>query len=264
MIDAIGNIVLILIVIITSVSTLLTVLDSAGLLPNKIAKYLMRNKLELTREVLKELGIHTQKTKETISKCLSTESLKGLQNKLNFITYPIEVEIGKTSGDYYFHKYIDLMGATTSERNAMDFARLLKTYAEESEYIDLSSIDFIVTSKLGSPILGYEFSKNVNKPLVLHSDEEKFRSANSEYQFQKKFDSADCRDFKGKKALIVEDSTTGGRKVKDAVIDLRKHGVIVNDCLVVFAPQGKNAKERLAKEGITLHCILETHNEEKS
>lgn len=263
MIDLIGKIVLIVIVLITSISTVIAVLDAAGLLPQKIAKILIKNKLELTREVLKELGIHTQTTKETISRCLTTESLARLESKLSAITYNINAEIGETSRGYHFKNYIDLMGATTNESNARDFAGLLKTFVEKSSYVDLDSIDYIVTSKVGSPILGYEFAKNVKKPLLLHSPEKKFRTPNQDYNMQKNFDVGGCTQFKNKRALIVEDSTTGGRKVLEAVKDLRNNGLIVKECLVVFAPQGKNAKEKLEKENISLICMTETHSEGK-
>ena len=256
-----NTIVLSIITIIASISTILLVLDSAGLLPYTIAKLLLRNKLELTREVLKELGINTQDTRETLSKCLTTESLKRLEEKLQYIAYNTEAEVGETSRGYHFKSYIDLMGATTTENNARDFAGLLKTYVEKSGCVDLSTIDFIVTSKLGSPILGYEFAKNVKKPLLLHSQVQKFRSNNSVYKLQQHFDTGGCTDFKGKTALIVEDSTTGGRKVIEAVEHLRDNEINVYDCLVVFAPQGKEADKKLLAKHINLHCMLKTHNE---
>lgn len=261
---AIGDFFYILILIITSVSTVILIAEASGFLPSSWSKHLIKNKLGLTREVLKDLGLNLNETKKAISNCLTTESLKRIEDKLKVISYPIEVEIGETSRGYFFKQYIDLMGATTKESNARDFAGLLKTYVEKSGCIDLSEIDIIVTSKLGSPILGYEFAKNLEKPLILHSSEDKFRTSNSEYDLQKKFDTGGCNNLHRKKALIVEDSTTGGRKIIKAIQDLRKNGVIVEECLVIFAPQGKNAKEKLSEVGVTLHCIIETHKEDEA
>ncbi len=248
------------IIILSTISTIILVLEALGFLPYTLSKYLVKNKLGLTREVLKDLGVPVKDLKEKISSCLSIANKKHLNEKLSAITYDIESEIGETSRGYYFKSYIDLMGATTDKTNAKDFAGILKSYIYESSCIDLSTIDLIVTSKLGSPILGYEFASNINKPFILHSSETKFRPTTSKsYKLQQKFDTGGCKSFKNKTALIVEDSTTGGRKIIQIINDLRANDINVNECLVIFAPQGKRADEKLLAEGVTLHAMINTH-----
>lgn len=248
------------IIILSAISTIILVLEALGFLPHSISKYLIKNKLGLTREVLKEIGVPVKEMKEKIASCLSIETKKHLNEKLKLITYDIEIEIGETSRGYYFKNYIDLMGVTTNPSYAKDFAGILKSYIYESSCIDLSKIDLIVTSKLGSPILGYEFSANVNKPLILHSLEIKFRPRISKkYKLQQKFDTGGHKSFKNKTALIVEDSTTGGRKIIQIINDLRDNDINVSECLVIFAPQGKKSTEKLLAEGVTLHTMINTH-----
>ena len=41
---------------------------------------------------------------------------------------------------------------------------------------------------------------------------------------------------KGSKALIVDDSTTGGRMVLSVIDHLREYGFYVSECLMVFEP----------------------------
>ena len=60
-----------------------------------------------------------------------------------------------------------------------------------------------------------------------------------------------------KKALIVDDSTTGGRKVLDIIDDLRKYNYEITDCLVVFVPIGKNVENKLKEKNVNLHKIIE-------
>lgn len=64
---------------------------------------------------------------------------------------------------------------------------------------------------------------------------------------------------KGSKALIVDDSTTGGRMVLKVIEDLRKYGYDVSECLVVFEPQNKDARKKLSDQEVNLISIVKTH-----
>jgi orotate phosphoribosyltransferase len=206
-------------------------------------------------EILKDLGFDVKENKEKLHKCLYDEkNIKRIEEKLDKCKINKRVEIGKGSNGYFFSGYIDLMGACCNERIAQDFARELQTY---SKNLNLD-YDFIVTSKLGAPILGYEYSKLVSKPFVLHSEEEKFRLKNeNKKEVKSKFDFGILKPKKLKKALIVDDSTTGGRKVLDIIDDLRKYNYEINDCLVVFVPIGKDVENKLKEKNVNLHKIIE-------
>ncbi len=62
-------------------------------------------------------------------------------------------------------------------------------------------------------------------------------------------------DLTGKRVLLVDDSTTGGRKQMELASALREAGASVENSLVLFEPQGKGAREKLKQEGIELHAI---------
>ena len=253
--DLFDNIILNIIVIITSISGVILVIESTGFLPYKFTKWLTRNKIDTTIEVLRDLGFDVKENKEKVHKCLYDEkNIKRIEEKLDKCKINKQVEIGKGSNGYFFSDYIDLMGACCNERTAQDFARELQTY---SKNLNLDN-DFIVTYKLGAPILAYEYSKLVNKPFVLHSEEEKFRLKNAnKKEVKSKFDFGILKPKKLKKALIVDDSTTGGRKVLDIIDDLRKYNYEITDCLVVFVPIGKDVENKLKEKNVNLHKIIE-------
>ncbi|WP_333804214.1 phosphoribosyltransferase [Sulfurospirillum sp.] len=248
--EYIPNVTITLLSILSLISLIILVCEASGFLPRKLSKWLMRNKLATTIDVLEELGFKVVETKSMIQECV-VEKMKGrVEEKIDKFALNFDVEIGKSTNGYVFPKYIDLMSATVNERCAQDFARELYTYYSQI-YLDC---DFVVTSKGGSPILGYEFSRLCKKPFVLHNLEEKFRIDSDIPKC--KFDGLP-KSVNLKKALIVDDSTTGGRKVLEIVDDLKKYGYEVDACLVVFAPQGKDAKGKLEKKGVKLHFIVE-------
>ncbi|MDT8339497.1 MAG: phosphoribosyltransferase [Sulfurimonas sp.] len=238
---------------ILGLSTIVFILESVGFLPLTISRFINKNRLGATIDVLNELGFDVREKRKIINKCQTQDLSARIEGKLKKITINKEVEIGKSQNGHIYPEYIDLMGATTFKRNATDFARELNTYKETLKL----EFDFIVTSKLGSPILGYEFANLLEVPFVLHSEEEKFRLKKGD-DASSKFDFGCLENKKLKKALIIDDSTTGGRKVINIIKDLKKYGFEVTDCLVVFAPQGKQADERLAKENVKLHSIVQT------
>ena len=57
-------------------------------------------------------------------------------------------------------------------------------------------------------------------------------------------------------ALIVDDSATGGRKILEAINDLRANNYIVTDCLLLFEPTIKNVSQMLNDHGVQVHSIV--------
>lgn len=68
--DLFDNIILNIIVIITSISGVILVIESTGFLPYKFTKLLTRNKIDTTIEVLRDLGFDVKENKEKVHKCL--------------------------------------------------------------------------------------------------------------------------------------------------------------------------------------------------
>ncbi|MGJ4914164.1 phosphoribosyltransferase [Bradyrhizobium sp. HKCCYLRH2060] len=249
---------------ILSVSSVISILDYVGFLPRKISRILTRNKLQPTLDVLKELGVDVDKHRrvniasEIPEYFPSSEVVMQARGALDKITIRRKIMVGSINV-VPSDKYIDLMGASTEPQSAAIFARLMASYWK-GVLVDPKSVkspvfDFVVCPKGGSPILAYEFSKLFNKPLVLHCTETKFKTEKE--IFQSRFDARSVPGA-GAVALIVDDSTTGGNKVLRAVDDLRRFGYVSSDCLVVFEPVLKNAKDLLASKGVNLHSIVKT------
>ena len=158
--------------------------------------------------------------------------------------------------DYYY----DLIGGTCDSVNAESFARMLSAYwnaiLTDEGLLEHPEFDFVVTPKGGSPILGYEFAKLINRPFVLHEDKKRFADNENDPLTYFNYYKAPKN---GATALIVDDSTTGGRMVAETVDHLRKFGYRVHTCLVVFAPQTKDAAARLKSKNVQLVSIIKTH-----
>lgn len=251
------------ILILLAISTLVQILNWMGFLPSKFRKLLKLNQAEDTIEVLKDMGIDIDRYKRVnaiveLPVDYPEDIKKETEGKMKELELGIKVSVGKHRSTK-LNYYIDLIGHSCEPKCAELYARLLCTYWSQSirdGIVKSPTVDFIVTPKEGSPILGYEFSKLLEKPLVLHEREERF-FCNRE-DMRKNFDCAQ-KPSEGSCALIVDDSTTGGRMVISAIKDLRKYGYCVTDCLVVFEPQEKDARQKLSAEGVNLISIVKTH-----
>lgn len=255
-----------IIMVLLSLSTLIGILDYVGLLPKKIRKKLLLNKMDNELALLQEMGINREQYRRVNLALKYPRKFSGQDIKAAALEVMEKFKITKsvsvghhrlTEVKYYY----DLIGATCDGEIAEYFAHILSTYwafcMEDVNRIYKYEYDFIVTPKGGSPILGYEFSKLAEKPFVLHEEGKRF---SGEEDMRTIFD-CNIIPEKGTTALIVDDSTTGGTMVCNAICDLRKYGYQVYTCLVIFEPKNKNARERLSDVGVQLVSIVETHNE---
>lgn len=255
-----------IILVLLSVSTVIQICDMCGFLPEWIRKKFRINKSLDTLEVLKELGINTNMYKRKnaivgIPRDYDKENLKeDIERKLNELIIDKNVSVGKTRKTE-LNYYIDLIGHSCKEECAQSYARVLTSYwadiVENTQNVKDPVIDFVVTPKGGSPILGYEFAKLMNKPFVLHEENARFDAEKDD--MRRWFDCAGIPP-KGAKALIVDDSTTGGRMVLSVIEHLREYGYSVSECLVVFEPKNKDARRKLSDKEVNLNSIVETHN----
>ena len=256
-----------LVLVILGIGTLIQVLDMCGIIPSKLRDKLKLNRSQDTIDVLKEFGVNIEQYRKAnilvgIPRDYSKEKLQE-KTKQNLEELKIDklVSVGKIR-QTELNYYIDLIGHTCDPIVAQAYARLLSSYwadlIEKTQEIHSLHVDFVVTPKGGSPILGYEFAKLLNKPFVLHEDSDRFVS--EEDDMRKRFNCAKIPE-KGSIALIVDDSTTGGRMVIGVINDLRKYGYKVTECLVVFEPQQKDARQKLADKEVNLVSIVKTHND---
>jgi len=252
---------------ILAASGLILVADAVGFLHPKIQDWVNRNRLRETLKLLGELGIDIPAVRrDNIVGKLERVSAPVLKDRVSErlnstkINHPVSIgSRNRVPGTHFF----DLMGGTADARMAEVFARdVVAFWAQlvEQRKIVETKIDFVVTPKSGSPILGSEVAKLMGVPLLLHNPEPKFSSdpADPRAVF-------DCLTLpeSGSRGLSIDDSSTGGTKAIKLVEDVRVQGWAVNDFLVVFEPMLKkanqgNAAPRLASKNVTLHSILLT------
>lgn len=257
----------VLALILLAIGSVIQLLDSLGFIPKKIRDYLKLNRSRDTIEVLKEFGVDADLYKKHnklvgIPRDYSQETVEeNTKKNLEKLKIGFNVSVGKIRKTKLSY-YIDLMGHTCDSTCAVAYARLLSSYwadcVEEIGAVKNPQVDFIVTPKLGSPILGYEFAKLLDLPFVLHEESDRFDCERDD--IRKKFDCAEIPKV-GSRALIVDDSTTGGRMVLETITDLRKYGYEITECLVVFEPQQKDARMKLKQKNVNLLSICKTHGE---
>jgi orotate phosphoribosyltransferase len=241
---------------------LIGIVDYIGVLPPRAAKWLARNRLETTLKSLRQLGVRVcwdeeKNTVSVIERALDAVHIKEaaykirLRELLKDDTFIANVNVG-SKRMFSSNNFVDVMGGSTSGTKASEYAKILNTHASVEA---IGDFDVVATPKTGSPILGYEFSQLVGKPLVLgvlvKVDDTTGKMGKHAY-----LDCPKTLALRGKKVLIV-DGTTGGRKILDLVDELRNQEATVSDALVLFEPIGKGARDALGKQNIKLHSIVE-------
>ncbi|HEV2097457.1 MAG TPA: phosphoribosyltransferase, partial [Stellaceae bacterium] len=246
--------------ILVGLSAILVVAEALGLLPEWASSRLARKRLPQTLAVLREMGLDIDRVKRrNIAASLVEHTPTGdLQTRVREALGPLTLERAVDVGDterVRAERYIDLMGGTTDPATATIFARHLESFWRRCilDHQADPEFDFIVTPKAGSPILGYEFAKHLSRPFAMHNRPKKFEVKPDD--FRAHFDCASAPREHGR-ALIVDDSSTGGDKVLAFIDDLRRFRYEVSDCLIIFEPGLKEARRKIADKGVRLHTII--------
>lgn len=260
--DTINSTITQFVLIILSIATLVTVLDYLGWLPPKMRRFLRLNRMQETMDTLKEFGIDTRSyynatmslrfPKSNDPADIISCTIKGMKQYL----FNEKCAVGHTNRTE-IPRYYDIIGAVCSPQKAEQFAswmaqcwgRFSKMNAEKFEL----GFDFVVTPKGGSPTLGYEFAKLIGVPFALH--EETNRIHNHPDNVRTRFDMEDILP-KQKRALIVDDSITGGAMVNSTIKDLRKYGYNVTACFVIFEVCTKNGRAKLEENSTNLISMV--------
>lgn len=250
------------ILIILSVATLVTVLDYLGWLPPKVRRFLHLNRAQDTVEILKEFGIDTR---NYIDATMPLRFPKG-EDPQSIIQLTIKVmgqhlfnekcAVGHTNKTE-IPRYYDIIGAVCSPKKAAYLAALMAKYwtyynTKNADKIDLG-FDFVVTPKSGSPTLGYEFAKLLDVPFALHEDSDRIH--NHADNVRTRFDMEAILPNQ-KRALIVDDSITGGAMINSTIKDLRKYGYDVTACFVIFEVCAKNGRTSLESNKVNLISMV--------
>lgn len=255
-----------IILFVLSLGALVFVVDMVGFLPSWLEKWIAKNRLETTLRALKSLGVMVAWDNEKPSTHRSfSKKIRGSEplykKKLKMMIE--EASLGENAVEagekrsFTVENYVDIMGNSTNSEKAKDYARILYAYIVDESL--LNNIDFIATPKEGSPILGYEVSHLLKKPLVLGVCH-KGKSTSENVLSHLSLDYDIALDLREKRALLIDDSTTGGRVMLDLAAALRKDGAIVKDACVLFEPIGKNARTLLRNDNIILHAVVNGPN----
>jgi orotate phosphoribosyltransferase len=247
-----------------SLATVIFVVDAVGLLPPRFAKWLAQNRLDSTIRALRTLGVQISwdadrpragnKLRRILTHLGGSEPIYKLRLRemLDRDTLNGTIDVGERR-TFASEGFVDVIGSTTNPETAKRYAQILYAFLQER---DLLTFDFVATPKDGSPILGYELALLARRPLVLGVCK-KGTDPQGTFQSHLVLDFPIEMTLQGKRALVVDDSTTGGRKVADLVSVLRSQGATITDAAVLFEPVGKGARDLLNSIEVRLHSIVE-------
>ncbi|HEY0939822.1 MAG TPA: hypothetical protein VGE08_06970 [Steroidobacter sp.] len=246
-----------------SFSSLIFILDAVGLLPPWAAKWFARNRLDATLRALKSLGVKVTWDADKpstpngfmrrIRSALGEEPeyKSRLKEMLIQHTLNAKIDVGQRR-TFAAEAFIDVIGSTTDPEVARQYARILFTHLEAEE---LLAFDFVATPKEGAPLLGYEFAVLARKPLVLGvCDKGNDPTGNNRSHLI--LDYPLHMSLKNRTGILIDDSTTGGRKMLELAQALRAEGATVNNAAVLFEPIGKGARQLLQANQIELNAIV--------
>jgi orotate phosphoribosyltransferase len=260
-----GAISLILIVFIIAASDVLDALYLYLSWPKWLVRRMEGRRAEEVKKVIQELGIDRQLLKDSVQAARINQRAKSLNRYsrptdvrtramrlLSTVRLQGEFRIGRRFPKA-FPDYIDAF------TGAMD-----RAWAEEAVSVMLSHLRIVTTGNLppfskivgikkGTPVLAWLAADRLRLPCVLHRGEDlKKPWGTAEYP-------TGCFDgelVEGDIVLLVDDSTTGGRLAMEAVEQIRQLGAVVEHFLVLFERVGKDARDLLQDQDITLHPVI--------
>jgi len=246
-----------------SLATLIFILDVIGLLPPWAAKWLAQNRLDATIRALKSLGVKITwdgdrppgpgRLSRAIDSIMGEEPEYKSRLKAMLAQHTLEttVDVGQRR-TFAAESFIDVIGSTTDPDVARHYARILYTHLDAEKLLDF---DFVATPKDGAPLLGYEFAILAGKPLILGVCS-KGNDATGKSRSHLILDYPLHMSLEARTGLLIDDSTTGGRKMLGLAKALRAEGSTVNKAAVLFEPIGKGARKLLRDNEIELHAIV--------
>lgn len=259
-----------LVAVVLGFSGFLAVAEAVGILPRSVSRWLNKNRLSQTIETLRTLGLDVDAVRRRNIASIIPEQVdettlaKRVKARLKPAIIKRRVMIGSVNS-VPSKSFVNLMGACSDHRVATILARDLLAYwrtllADETVAL-ADDFDFVVTPKSGCLLLGYEFARAVGKPFVGYNSEPKFQVKGAP-DFRAHFDASEIPP-ENSRALIVDDSTTGGGKATAIIQSLRKFDYQVSDFLVIFEPElknstGENSASKLRPLGVRLHSIVKT------
>lgn len=228
--------------------------------PQFLVKHFRKRLKEEVRETLAEIGFD-ESLRERLERATLEEKLDHIGRyddapsrcitllKKN-ITYN-SVDVGSTERivSPYF---IDIMSASLDPDVADECATILASHLR-SIGGHKAPFDAIVGLKRGSLLIAAMLGKKLHKPVAVYRGKDDYKHTPSSQSPDLLFDGTLAS---GSRVLIVDDSTTGGRKVLDCVEAVRKKSCKVEKCLVLFEPIGKGARTLLMSNGVELVAVV--------
>lgn len=260
-----GAISLVLIVFIIAASDVLDALYLYLSWPKWLVRRMESRRAEEVKKIIQELGIDRQLLKDSVQAARVNQRAKSLSRYsrpadvrtramrlLSAVRLQGEFHIGRRFPKA-FPDYIDAFTGAMDRAWAEEAVSVMLSHLRIVTAGNLPPFSKIVGIKKGTPVLAWLAADRLRLPCVLHRGED----------LKKPWGTAEhpigCFDgefVKGDIVLLVDDSTTGGRLAMEAVEQIRQLGAVVEHFLVLFERVGKDARDLLQDQGITLYPVI--------
>lgn len=210
------------------------------------------------REIIHSIGINDKLSKR-LNLALNYEHVTGLGTIPNYkdrcinllkkcVTNSGSFSVGKKGPQLIQKAFLDVISYSLDQSISEEFAIYLRMKLREAaeQNTDLYSINRVVGLKKGSPAIAISFAREMNLPLCFHRGVGDYRFNQTEKNTSDLFDGDMPKS--GDNVLIVDDSTTGGTMVSQAVDSLRELNCNIHYCLLIFEVLGKEGRNRLKEE----------------
>ncbi len=135
-----------------------------------------------------------------------------------------------------------------------------------------NSYDYIAANREGSIVLAYFISLLLQKPLLLITESEKFKKIKPNDMISYPSDafidvhiSGFYEKNKNKKAILINDSISGGSNIKKAAEILKNEGIISTDLFLIFIKGNRERLEYAKNSSLKIHaCRRQNESNRKS
>lgn len=258
--DTIGTVVTVLTLVILGLASILSLLAREIGWP----KGLVRHFAELKRDEYRQVLAQVVEEQARIRERANLERTRAIEEAGRYeapadrmaplvkasVQQPDESQQARFAAEVPF--FVDFMSSSMDDKFTDECSLILASHLR-FQRSDLA-FDYIVGIKNGSPLIAAALAKRLKRPLLLHRGRVRPKRDRPDVQPVEAFD-GDYSLLSGR-ALIVDDSTTGGSMVIDCANDIRDCGGGVAGALVLFEVAGRRGNERLRMNGIPFFPVI--------
>lgn len=229
--------------------------------PRWLVAIFERGKTEELRRILVELGVGPSE-RRAIATGKAFERLNRVGTYAESARRVRSIELLKRAGrpgSYQVGRrfaielpyYLDVFSESLRPDYAEEAARVMLSHLR-ANFDSTDTFTAVAGIKAGSPLLAARVAELLSTPLLLHRNAEDAKPAGVGIHPR-----IDGVLSPGDQVLLVDDSSTGGRMVRECIETVSSLGASVTVVLVLFEPLGKDARKTIEGLGVKFVSVVQ-------